>query len=72
MKVEKQYLIRLKEIGNIPLNQWCIGKIEKSFVGKDTRVRGAELTGILKSGGKTLYQRPIKRLLPLEIIADKK
>ena len=62
----------MKEILNIPLNQWCIGKIKKSFVGKDTRVRGAELTVKLKSSGKTLYQRPIKRLLPFEIIADNK
>lgn len=46
------------------------GKIEKLFVGKDAQVRGTELTVISKSGGKTLYQHPLQRLLPFEIITD--
>ena len=46
------------------------GKIEKLFVGKDAQVRGTELTVISKRGGKTLYQHPLQRLLPFEIITN--
>lgn len=48
-----------------PRALWPIGKVLKSFLGKDGRVRVAEI----EIKGKS-YVRPVSRLIPLPLIKD--
>ena len=52
-------------------NLWKKGKVEKLIVGKDGKVRGALLKVSL--GEKVLFiQRPLQRLIPLEVLSENK
>ena len=51
----------------IPRHLWKLGRVEKLLVGRDGKVRAAELT-INDKAGKTLtMRRPIQKLFPLEV-----
>lgn len=49
----------------LPRALWPIGKVLKTFLGKDARVRVAEI----EIKGKS-YVRPVSRLIPLPFIKD--
>ena len=62
--------VLIKGEENFPCTQWHIGKINKLVTGKDVQVRGAELVVISKTEEKTVFQRPIQKLIPFELTAD--
>ena len=62
--------VLIKGEENFPCTQWHIGKINKLVTGKDAQVRGAELVVISKTEEKTVFQRPIQKLIPFELTAD--
>ena len=63
-------IVLIKGEENVPRTQWRIGKINKLVIGKDAQVRGAELVVISKTEEKTVFQRPIQKLIPFELTAD--
>ena len=63
-------IVLIKGEENVPRTQWRIGKINKLVIGKDAQVRGAELVVISKTEEKTVCQRPIQKLIQLELTAD--
>ena len=64
------YIVLIKDEENVPRTQWRIGKIKRLVIGKDAQIRGAELVVISKTGEKTVYQRPVQKLIPFEITTD--
>ena len=62
--------VLIKGEENVPCTQWHIGKINKLVIGKDAQVRGAESVVISKTEEKTVFQRPIQKLIPFELTTD--
>ena len=66
---------KIAEIGNvvsvyedkIPRHLWKLGRVEKLLVGRDGKVRAAELTTNEKAGKTITMRRPIQKLFPLEV-----
>ena len=48
-------------------NRWRLGRVESFVVGKDGKVRGANLKTISKKFRRTKMSRPLQKIIPLEI-----
>ena len=47
---------------HIPRNQCQLGKVEKLIVGKNSNIQGAKLVVVPKSGSRSTWYRPIKKI----------
>ena len=59
-------VVIIKEDG-IKRNKWRLGRIEEVIRGADGRVRGAQVICSGPSGRRTTMQRPIQKLVPVEV-----
>ena len=60
----------------IPRHLWKLGRVKELFVGRDGKVRAAELVinddNVDKAGKVMTMQRPIQKLFPVEVNNSKK
>ena len=67
MKINNVVLIQDDKI--TPHNNWRKGKVEELIVSRDSKIRGAVLRVYKKKKDHTfLLKRPVKNLIPLEIM----
>ena len=52
-------------------NCWRMGRVESLVVGRDNKVRGANLQTISKTFRRTKMTRPLQKLIPLEVASTK-
>ena len=56
----------------IPRHLWKLGPVKELIVGRDGKVRAAELVINDKAGKVVTMRRPIQKLFPLEVNNSKK
>ena len=61
-------VVLIKDDTHTPRSMWRIGKVERLVVGRDGKVRGADLVVVLKKGHRTTASRPVQKLIPFEIV----
>ena len=59
-------VVIIKDENYTPRNQWRQGRIINLVTGSDNLIRGASIECVI-NGKKSIIQRPIKKLIPLEI-----
>ena len=63
-------VVVVKEDKITPRSCWRSGRVESLIVGKDGKVRGAELVTNSKGGRLTKITRPLQKIIPLEVVHD--
>ena len=61
-------VVLIKDDTHTPRSMWRIGKVERLVVGRDGKVRGADLAVVSKKGHRTTASRPVQKLIPFEIV----
>ena len=59
-------VVIIKDENYTPRNQWRQGRIINLVTGSDNLIRGASIECVI-NGKKSIIQRPIQKLIPLEI-----
>ena len=59
-------VVIIKDENYTPRNQWTQGRIINLVIGSDNLIRGATIECVI-NGKKSIIQRPIQKLIPLEI-----
>ena len=60
-------VVVIKADSHLPRTEWRLGKIEKVIAGQDGHIRGVQLTAMSKNGKRTVVQRPLQKIIPLEV-----
>ena len=57
----------IKDETHIPRDQWRLDKVDEVIFGRNGSIRGVELAFISKIDFRTIYYRPIQKIIPFEI-----
>ena len=65
-------VVIIKDDKITPRNSWRTALVDSFVIGNDGKIRGAMLITISKDGRRTKMNRPIQKLIPLEVVSEQK
>ena len=66
-KLKIDDIVVIKEDSIRPRNSWRLGRVDSLITGRDGFIRGANLSTLSNQGSKSIWSRPLQKIIPLEV-----